>query len=693
MKPRTGSRMNAGTRGRVAWAIAITSFVVSSVCAVGALLMAGWTNTDPLLTIIVILATAAWGGIGALIAARTGNRIGWFLLAVIALRALTLLAQSYATISFAHPDHRLPFDAYLGLLNQVSFVLMLALIVAIPLLYPTGEPRWRWVWRVYVGALVTMGIGWLFLPQRISLAVDEEVIAPPQSPLGIESLRPLLGIALSVAGFTVLACAGIAVASLVVQYRRAEGDTRQQIKWLAYVGILALAGLVGIFVALAVWGDPAPQGAPTIIASSLFAFVLLVTVFGIPAASGIAILRYRLYDLDVVVKKTLVALVLALIIGVVAIGAIALAGQVALWEGTPKSVTVAIGVILGALLVPLLRLSRRVADRLVYGKRATPYEVLASFSSRVGETYSSDDVLPRMAQILCAGTGATSARVLVRVGAGLREAASSGEPDGAEHVEPIVFQGEDVGALAVTFPANDPLDQPRTQLIKNLAAQAGPVVRNVRLIEELRASRQRLVAAQDEERRKLERNIHDGVQQQLVALAVKLKLADAMVERDPAKARETLASLQDDAGSALEDLRDLARGIYPPLLADQGLAAALTAQARKAAVPTSVAADDVGRFDRAIEAAVYFCALEALNNVAKYADASAAEIRLEQTNGKLTFSVQDDGVGFDPSETAHGSGLQGMADRLDAIGGRLRVESTLGRGATITGDVPVEAPP
>src|SRR5262249_52736627 len=143
-----------------------------------------------------------------------------------------------------------------------------------------------------------------------------------------------------------------------------------------------------------------------------------------------------------------------------------------------------------------------------------------------------------------------------------------------------------------------------------------------------RASRQRLVAAQDEERRKLERNIHDGVQQQLVALAVKLKLADTMLDRDPAKAHEALAGLQADAGSALEDLRDLARGIYPPLLAYRGLGAALEAQARKAIVPTTVEADGVGRFPQEVEAAVYFSCLEALQNVAKYAEATRATIVL-----------------------------------------------------------------
>ena len=195
-------------------------------------------------------------------------------------------------------------------------------------------------------------------------------------------------------------------------------------------------------------------------------------------------------------------------------------------------------------------------------------------------------------------------------------------------------RGELLGALTVTKPpvraARPPTED---RLLADLAGQAGLVLRNVRLIEELRASRQRIVAAQDERARALERNIHDGAQQQLVALAVKLRLARSLAEKDPPKAAEMLDALQAEAVDALENLRDLARGIYPPLLADQGLAAALGAQARKSPVPVSVEADGVGRYPQDVEAAVYFCALEALQNIAKYADASvghASALRVQR---------------------------------------------------------------
>ena len=208
-------------------------------------------------------------------------------------------------------------------------------------------------------------------------------------------------------------------------------------------------------------------------------------------------------------------------------------------------------------------------------------------------------------------------------------------------------------------------------------------------LEELRVSRQRIVAAQDLERRKLERNIHDGAQQQLVALSVKLKLADAVLDRDATKASAMLADLQTETGDALENLRDLARGIYPPLLADQGLVAALEAQARRATVPTRVMGKEVGRFAQDIEAAVYFCCLEAMQNIAKYAQASQAEITISDDGGQLRFDVTDDGTGFDPGSTGYGTGLQGMADRLAALDGELAVESAAGEGTTVRGSLPV----
>jgi len=225
--------------------------------------------------------------------------------------------------------------------------------------------------------------------------------------------------------------------------------------------------------------------------------------------------------------------------------------------------------------------------------------------------------------------------------------------------------------------------------VHDLASQAGLVLRNVRLIEELRASRQRLVAAQDQERRKIERNIHDGAQQQLVAISVKLRLLQQLAERDPTAAAALAEQLRDDATQALDDLRDLARGIYPPVLADSGLAAALDAQARRSVLRVDVSADGIGRYPQEIESAIYFCCLEALQNVAKYSGATRVSVTLSDAGAELRFEVRGDGLGFDAAHTPMGSGLRNMSDRLEALGGRVEITSAPGDGTTVTGRIPV----
>jgi signal transduction histidine kinase len=312
-----------------------------------------------------------------------------------------------------------------------------------------------------------------------------------------------------------------------------------------------------------------------------------------------------------------------------------------------------------------------------------------------------------MAVLLAKGTGAAEARIWLEVDGELRpiaafpEEAMAADPisrvgddlattDSSRQVFAVRHQGSLLGVLDLTMPANDPMNAQKEQLVRDVAGQAGLVLRNVGLLEDVRESRRRIVAAQDERARALERNIHDGAQQQLVALTVKLRLAEQLAERDPAGMRELLRALQVQATDALEDLRDLARGIYPPLLADQGLGAALRAQARKSLVPVAFEIGGIGRYSQQIESAVYFSCLEALQNVAKYAEASEVRITLTQNDGRLSLEITDDGVGFDPAATTYGTGLQGIADRLDALGGTFGVVSSVGVGTVLNGSVPVD---
>ena len=251
-------------------------------------------------------------------------------------------------------------------------------------------------------------------------------------------------------------------------------------------------------------------------------------------------------------------------------------------------------------------------------------------------------------------------------------------------------RGELLGALSVRMSASDPMNPAKEKLVRDLAAQAGLVLRNVRLVEDLRTSRQRLVAAQDEERRRLERNIHDGAQQQLVALAVKARLAGQFTERDPAKAAELLAQIEAETQSALEDLRDLARGIYPPLLADRGLVAAIEAQSRKSQHRRRDGRDRISDDSPPTSRRPSTSARSRRSRTSRSTPAADHTlIRLARANGSLSFEVEDDGRGFDPDAVGSGTGLQGMADRLAAVGGSLEIRSAPGQGTTVAGQVPI----
>ncbi|HEX2063317.1 MAG TPA: sensor histidine kinase, partial [Acidimicrobiales bacterium] len=453
--------------------------------------------------------------------------------------------------------------------------------------------------------------------------------------------------------------------------------------------------------------------------------VLPVTVFRvfqpvfllIPLALLVGIFRFRLWNVDKLISRALVFGALAGLVSAGYAGLVAVLGSLVGQRQEINFLPVVATFAVALLFSPAKDRLQRLANRLVYGRRATPYEVLSRFSERVGESVPTEELLGRMARLLAEGTGATQAVVWMKVGDQLQPAASWGSGDGpaplprhtvgndvgaipgVRRVVPVHHQGETLGALSVSKP--ELLTPTEESLLDDLARQAGLVLRNLRLtadlmarLEELRSSRQRLVVAQDEARRRLERNLHDGAQQQLVALRVQLSLAERLAADMGDAAQplvEMLGELKDQTGQALEELRDLARGIFPPLLAAEGLVTALKAQAEKAPVPVDVVAPDLGRYPREVESAVYFCCLEALQNTAKYAGASHVEVRLEHTDGTLRFSVTDDGRGFDPDAVTVGTGTQNMSDRLEALGGRFRIDSAVGAGTRVEGSIPLGA--
>jgi signal transduction histidine kinase len=660
----------------------------------------------PLVFILLV-----WVGIGALIVFRQpANWAGWLFLITGMPFPLLSLAQAVMVYGLKVEPGSIPFIPAWATAGEFALY-PLSLVPLLFLLYPDGRlpgPRWRWSVVGLVGGTAVAFLGFLLRPGPFNNWREDGIVF--ENPFGVRAFASGAGVVIAVGTIIALISSLSAVIAIVLRFRRSTGEARQQMRLLAFVG--ALAGtFVALMFVLGFIAEALAIGEELAVFPIMFGLAAFTIVIGVPAAYLIAILRHRLWDLDVVIKKTVIfgivagGLTLLLLLVVLLLPAAVLGTGFGTELSGGERALLLVGLALGLLIGPLRRRARRFADRIVYGGRATPYEVLSAFGERVGETYSTEDVLPRMVRLLAEATGAETATVWIRVGGDL--VAEAGHPSlesgrrlparsdaippiEGEHAAEVRHQGELLGALSVQMPANDPMNPKKEKLIADLAAQAGLVLRNVRLIEELRASRQRLVAAQDEERRKIERNLHDGAQQQLVALAVQLKLARTMIDRDPPKAGQMLEVLQSSATEAIEDLRDLARGIYPPLLADKGLEAALEAQARKSPIPVLVETDAIGRYPRDVESAIYFCALESLNNVAKYADATRAVVRLAGSDGHLTFTVTDDGQGFDPDAAGHGTGLQGMADRLDAIGGTFDVTSAPGSGTTVTGRVPID---
>jgi signal transduction histidine kinase len=617
---------------------------------------------------------------GVLVASRVpANPIGWLLLAAGAGTAIQEFAQQYAIYGLLDSPGDVPGAAVAAWIPEWIWIPFMAVIALfIPLVYPDGHlPSSRWVWVAVLGGLgATIGtIAFALTPGPL------EGFLGQRNPFGVEGAPWIRTVGDDAMLLLVVALLGT-VASLVVRVRRSRGDERQQLKWLALaIAVIGVSFLIGV----PYW---TLSGSGTSL--DFLENLVVLGLAGVPVAIGISILKYRLYDIDVVINKAVVYGILAafgtLVYVAIVVGVGALVGS-----GGNAVLSAVAAAVIAIAFQPVRRRAQRLANRVVYGDRATPYEVLSGFSGRLAETYSIEDVLPRLARVLADGVGAT--RVAISLGTGAHAQTVASYPDAADAVGDdrlfdVRHQGELLGRIAVAMPPNESLVPGQEKLVADVAAQAGLVLRNAALIEDLRASRQRLVAAQDQERRRIERNIHDGAQQQLVALSVKLKLADTLVGSDDARAHAMLADLRAETQQALEDLRDLARGIYPPLLADKGLGAALESQTRRSVVPVSVETNGVGRYPQEMEAAVYFSCLEALQNVSKYAEASSATIRLAQSNGLLTFEVHDDGRGFDPAAVSHGSGLQGIADRLAALGGAIEIRSTPGAGTTIAGTLP-----
>jgi signal transduction histidine kinase len=529
--------------------------------------------------------------------------------------------------------------------------------------------------------------------------------------------------------------AAVGAFAIAARYPRASREDRRRMKWMGWAALVA-AGVTIITLGLRALVDwPHDWGAVAAGATAI-----------LPVGVALGTTRHPTGVVDRLLASTISLAGLAAVVVAVYLAIVLGLGRVPHQEERVLLVLSMVAAAVAAgLYLPAHDRLKALATRVVYGERTAPDEVLRSFGSRLSRSVPLDELLLQMTESLRKTLSLTSAEVWMASGGALELMVANPERDrpaigitGAEEstlaragvsgsawakiwlpdllegdddrvlrIAPITHSGELLGMIVVERAReSEPFSAEDDRILTELARQVGLTLHNVRLdsalqasldevrrqAEALQASRGRIVAAADAERRRIERNLHDGAQQHLVALAVKVRLAKQLAGRDPDKSASLLEELGGDLEDALQELRDLAHGIYPPLLADKGLPDALAAAARRAALPTEIRSDSVHRFPAEMEAAVYFCCLEALQNAGKHAGEGArAVVRLWEEEGGLLFEVADDGAGFDTRRTGASAGFTNMNDRVGAIGGSLRIESAPGRGTKVSGVIPVGA--
>jgi signal transduction histidine kinase len=529
--------------------------------------------------------------------------------------------------------------------------------------------------------------------------------------------------------------AAVGAVGYLVRCRRARSaHERARLQWVAWAVVVAAAISLVTFVlnALVDW----PQAVPGVAVATT---ILVPLALALGASERIAVRIDRLL-VHTITLAGLAAMVAACYLLIV----LGLGREPTGDEQTLLGLSMLAAAVAALLWLPVRERLTDVATQRVYGERHAPEEVLRTFGSRLTRALPLDELLLQLAESLKKTMLLSVAEVWTRGSGSLDRAVSvpecgpghlvvgteeesviaragvsgaawariwlpailAGEDDELIRLSPITNSGELLGMIVVRRPEGAlQFSEADDQALTELARQVGLALHNVKLdsalqesldevrrqADELRASRARIVEAGDAQRRSIERDLHDGAQQHLVALAVNVNLARQLADSDPDTAKEILEQIGHELQDAVQELRNLAHGIYPPLLMDRGLPEALSAAAGRAALPTALVADGIGRYSPAIEAAVYFCCLEALQNAAKHAGEGAeAKITVHEEEGALLFVVADDGAGFDLASGAQrGHGFVNMSDRVGAIGGSIVVESAPGEGTRITGRIPL----
>lgn len=560
------------------------------------------------------------------------------------------------------------------------------------------------------GRRTLRALWWLVTLPLVALVATPTVVLPSYMEMGVLPNPFHLPALAALGGATTVAIQlsqgafAVGVVVLVRRYRRETEEARQRIRWLllpALVAVFALVVDVGMQVLV-------PGLAGTRVATVVGGAAWIIALVALPAAVTIALTRPRLLDVDVLLRRSLVYGVLWLLIAAIYVGAATALG-VAAGQRLPVELAIGLTVVATIAFQPARHRLEQAADRWVFGERLGRYEALRRLGQALEDSIDHHDVLRRLADTVQRGLRLSWVRVTTEgVDAPGQEAVAGSRPeaDAAQvTVVPIVDAGEVVGRIECAATAGRPLADDDRELVDALARRAGLAVRTLRLSRELgesvavlqqrtaelEESRTRLVRVQEEERRRLERDLHDGVQQDIVALMGQVGLARRQVARGDADPVVAMEEVQSELGRILAVLRELARGIHPTVLTDRGLVEAIEAQAVRSPVPVRVVADDAvrtQRFGTDVEGAAFFTVCEALANVLKHARSASAEVRLARRNGTLEVQVHDSGRGFDQQQVTVG-GLRNLAERVEALGGHLSVTSRPGRGTTVTAEIAI----
>ena len=648
----------------------------------------GAIGGDPVSNILSLVAIACYAVVGGLIAFRLPrNGCGWLLLLIGFGLVVTIGTDAATTVAL--DAGRTELASWTLWVN--SWLLVATVwpgIVLYVLVFPTGvlpSRRWRPV-GFAVLALAALGSG-----ARMVQTFDGE---PFTNPLAVPDAASIVETIFAVVSLAFAAALILAVVSVVLRFRRASRDDRQALRWLVVAAVLSASLLIVAVAAGALGldriGDPFGV-----------AFILTL-VLGLPLSAAVALLGHHVHGIEFLASRsivygTLAAFVTAIYAVVVGVAGVVLAGGESVFPAVAATAIAAI------VFQPARRRAHQLADRIVYGDRASPYELVATFTERLDEA-SLPEILPRMASLVAEGTGAKRVDIWLRSDEELHAVAgwpSEGalpsrvrlvEDDelprlDSGHAFPVRERESLLGAISVEMPPQEPMTPATERLLADLSGQAALVLRNIGLVEELQRSRQRLVASQDEERRRLERDLHDGAQQRLVTLSLDLRMARERADaRGDVELTTRLNAAEQDLARSLAELRELARGIHPAILTQTGLGGALRSLAERSAVPAQVRSVPGRRFSPAVEATAYFFVSEALANVSKHAEASSVWVAADDEGERLIIQVVDDGVGG--AEMNGGSGLRGLADRVEAIGGRIDVRSESGSGTTLRAEIP-----